>query len=196
MRLRQSRPRWYDGFNHARFESWSVACYSSRTHSVGASSIPSRARPARTSSSRAAVFGIKLRVPAFGPHRLTVDEEREHRCGRLNQVARCHDDVRPFADFERADLVGDTKDLCRCDRDGLECNIHRQSKGDRRSGFEGKIARRGFTSTSPAGSRMDGHRNAGGAQLGRIRVRRVVRIVGMPRQVERAARSRRANRPS
>ena len=66
------------------------------------------------------VLGVKLGVAALGPDGLAVDEEGEHGRRRLEQVARGHDQVGPLAGFERPDLVGDSEDLRRRDRDGLE----------------------------------------------------------------------------
>ena len=75
-----------------------------------------------------AVLGIEPRVAALGAKGLAVDEESQHGRRRLEDMAGRDDQVGPLAGLDRADLVGDSQDLGRRERDGLEGQRPRASR--------------------------------------------------------------------
>src|SRR5205814_2295226 len=67
-----------------------------------------------------AIPGVELRVPALGRDRLAIEEQRQARRRRLEEMAGGDHEVGALAGLERADLLGDPEDPRRGERDGLE----------------------------------------------------------------------------
>ena len=78
-------------------------------------------------------------MAALGRQGLAVDEEGEYRGRRLEDVAGRDDEVGALAGFQRPDLVGDTQNLRRGERDGLERDVLGQAERDGRGRLVGEI---------------------------------------------------------
>ena len=115
-----------------------------------------------------------------------VDEKMAHVCSRFEQVAVRHDQVRHLADFNRTEPIGDIHDLRRIERDCFQSLSLRQTKGGSHSGVEGKIAN--IRAAIAAGNAKA---HAGLLQLGRVLIKRIVKIVFAGRQVENAGQDHR-----